>query len=109
MRTLHAIRYSSRSQVSIGFPRHLLADDDPDNPPPPLLPVATPNTVPAHGIGQFGTWAAAGWVEPSNVAQVIDEYLVICDPSDTDRMQERMGPNLMNAFRGLSGQVQFIL
>ena len=105
MRTLAAIRFDRRSAISLSFPRHKLMDDGQDL--PPGQPVVTPNTIRAHGLAQFQRWQANGWVE--NFEQFKDEYIVLRDPTDVDRVQEQMSPDLMNQFRGLSGQIQFLL
>lgn len=107
LRTLYAIRYSRRTAVSRDFPRHLLGEDGADQ--PVGLPIVTPNSMKAHGVAQFISWANAGWVSLSALPQFIDEYQVIQDPTNVNRLQELMPPKLMNQFRGLSGQVQFLL
>lgn len=105
LRTLAAIRFSRRSGISTSFPRHKLMDDGDDI--PAGQPIATPNTIKAHGLAQFKQWQAAGWVE--DFEQFADEYIVFRDQADVNRIVEQMGPNLMNQFRGLSGQIQFLL
>ena len=107
MRTLAAIRFDRRSAISLSFPRHKLADDGARI--PPGQPIVTPTTIKAHGLAQFERWIDNGWVESAALEQFKNEYIVIRDPADVDRIQEQMGPNLMNQFRGLSGQLQFLL
>ncbi len=107
LRTLAAIRFDRRSAIALSFPRHKLADDGARI--PPGQPIVTPSTIKAHGLAQFERWIDNGWVESASLDQFKDEYIVIRDPADVDRIQEQMGPNLMNQFRGLSGQIQFLL
>lgn len=105
LRTLAAIRFDRRSAIALSFPRHKLMDDG--QALPPGQPIATPNGIKAHGLAQFERWQASGWVE--NFDQFKDEYIVIRDPGDVNRIQEQMSPDLMNQFRGLSGQIQYLL
>ncbi len=105
LRSLAAIRFDRRSAISLSFPRHKLMDDGDDI--PAGQPVVTPNTIRAHGIAQFQRWQAAGWVE--GFEQFVAEYIVFRDQADVNRIVEQMGPNLMNQFRGLSSQIQYLL
>lgn len=105
LRSLAAIRFDRSSAISLSFPRHKLMDDGDDI--PVGQPIVTPNTIRAHGIAQFQRWQAAGWVE--DFEQFVDEYIVFIDQADPNRIVEQMGPNLMNQFRGLSSQIQFLL
>ncbi len=105
LRTLAAIRFDRSGAISLRFPRHKLMDDGDDI--PVGQPIVTPNTIRAHGIAQFQRWQAAGWVE--DFEQFVDEYIVFIDDADPNRIVEQMGPNLMNQFRGLSSQIQFLL
>lgn len=105
LRSLAAIRFSRRSSISLNFPRHKLMDDTADI--PQGQPIVTPKTIRAHGLAQFQQWQAAGWVE--DFEQFADEYIVFIDQADPNRIVEQMGPNLMNQFRGLSSQIQYLL
>lgn len=105
LRTLSFIRYDRRAGISLSFPRHKLTDDE--TVIAPGQPIVSPSTIRAHGLRQFQRWQELGLVEDFD--QFSDEYIVIRDPNDVNRVQEQMGPNLINQFRGLSSQVQFIL
>ncbi len=106
-RTLSAIRYDARSSVSLRFPRHKKAKDGAKL--PAGQPIVTPNTLKAHLISRFDIWADLGWVEAASKEQFVKELLVEEDPGDVNRLVAQLGPDLMNQFRGLSAQIQFIL
>ena len=105
LRTLAALRFDRRSAVALAFPQHKLMADGAEIPPGQAI--VTPLTMRAHGLAQFERWQQNGWVE--DFEQFADEYIVIRDPDDVNRLTEQMSPNLVNQFRGLSGQFQFLL
>ncbi len=69
----------------------------------------TRGVMKAHIISRFDIWADLGWVEAASKEQFVKELLVERDPSDVNRLVAQLGPDLMNQFRGLSAQIQFIL
>ena len=105
MRTLAFLRFGVRSMISTRFPRHKLADDGAKL--PPGQPIVTPSVIKAAILELFGQWELAGLVE--DPAQFADELVVIRSSSDPNRVEAQLGPNLMNQFRGLSAQIQFLL
>jgi phage tail sheath gpL-like len=106
-RTLSAIRYDLRSSVSLRFPRYKKAQDG--APLPAGQPICTRTTLKAHIISRFDIWAELGWVEAASKAQFVSELIVEDDPSDVNRFVVQLGPDIMNQFRGMSAQIQFIL
>jgi phage tail sheath gpL-like len=105
MRTLAYLRYSVRARIALKFPRHKLADDgtlfDPGQ------AVVTPSSIRSELISLFRDWERAGLVE--DFEQFKDELIVERDANDQNRVNMRMGPNLINQFRVFAGQIQFLL
>jgi phage tail sheath gpL-like len=108
IRTLSAIRYDGNSAVSLAFPRCKLAKDGVDL--PAGQPIVTPNVMRAFLGGRYANvWAALGWVEGAALKQFMEELIVGIDDSDPNRLVAQGGPDLMNQFRGMSTQWQFIV
>jgi phage tail sheath gpL-like len=113
LRQLAYLRYQRRTKISLNFPRFMAggpeSSDDPEEEIPPGQPIVTVHVLRNHGLAQMiEEWVPGGICE-NDVERFKDEYKVFRDPTDRDRFQEQMGPNLMNQFRGLSGQIQFLL
>lgn len=106
-RTLSAIRYDLRSSVSLRYPRHKKGRDGVAL--PPGQPILTPSGLKAHAISRFDIWVSRGWVDGASKAQFVEELILDDDSSDVNRYVAQLGPDLMNQFRGLSAQIQFIL
>jgi phage tail sheath gpL-like len=106
MRTLAYIRYTWRLRVQTKFPRHKLADDGTLFAPGQA--VVTPAILRAEALALFrDTWEPAGIVE--DWEQFKQDILVERNASDQDRVDLRMSPDLINQFRVLAGQIQFLL
>lgn len=105
MHTLMALRYTMRLRLGSKYPRHKLADDGTNFDVGQA--VATQKSIKAEVIGLFTQWERAGLVE--DFEQFASELLVERDETDKDRVNIRLGPNLINAFRISASQIQFIL
>lgn len=105
VKTLGYIRYDLRTMISLRFPRHKLADDGTafargQN-------VVTPGTLRAEIIARFKQWEAAGLVE--GVDQFKRDILVVRSATDPNRVDALLPPDLVNQFRVLAAQIEFIL
>ena len=105
MHTLFALRYTMRVRISLKYPRHKLADDGTNYGPGQAI--VTPSVIRAELLGLFGQWELNGWVEDFD--QFADELIVERSLTDRDRLDARLGPNLVNQFRVFAGQIQFII
>ncbi|MEL6183073.1 MAG: phage tail sheath C-terminal domain-containing protein [Myxococcota bacterium] len=104
LRTLSFLRFSLRTRIQLRYPRHKLAKDGTRIGPGQL--VATPVMIKGTILNLFSEWESAGLVEDFD--QFSDELIVEINANDPDRVDVRMGPNLINAFRVFAGQIQFI-
>lgn len=104
MHTLAALRYTARVRISTKYPRHKLADDGTNYGPGQA--VVTPKVIRGELIAIFREWEENAWVE--DFEQYANELIVERNASDRDRLDARMGPNLVNQFRVFAGQLQFI-
>lgn len=105
MRTLDYLRYSQNARIALRFPRHKLADDGTRFGPGQA--VVTPSIIRAELLQLFTEWETDGLVE--GWEQFTDDLLVERNATDTNRVDVRMSPDLMNQFRVFAGQIQFIL
>jgi phage tail sheath gpL-like len=105
--TLGEIRYQYKTRMTNRFivPRFKLADDT--FPVQPGSNVATPKTVKQESIALFTLLRDKGLIE--NLDDFIDNLVVERDDTDTNRVNVLLPPDLMNQFRILAGQIQFIL
>jgi phage tail sheath gpL-like len=106
MRTLAALRYTWNAWVALRFPRAKLADDTANV--PTGQSIVQPKTLTSEALAWF-RWCETekGWVE--NWEQFKDDLLIERDSTDKDRVNMRMSPDLMNQFRVLAGQIQYLL
>lgn len=104
-RLLAALRYTQRQRISLRFPRHKLANDGTAFGPGQAI--VTPSIIRGELLALFKDWEDLGWVE--DFAQFKDELIVERSSRDVNRVDVRMGPNLINAFLVYAGQIQFIL
>lgn len=104
MHTLAALRYTARVRITTKYPRHKLADDGTNYGPGQA--VVTPKVIRGELIALFREWEENAWVEDFD--QYVDELIVERNASNPDRLDARMGPNLVNQFRVFAGQIQFI-
>jgi phage tail sheath gpL-like len=105
MHTLAALRFTLRSRITTKYPRHKLADDGTNYGPGQAI--VTPRIIRAEILSLFGQWELNGWVE--DFEQFAEELIVERNASDRDRLDARLGPNLINQFRVFAGQIQFIV
>lgn len=105
VKTLGYLRYDLRQLIALRFPRHKLADDGTafargQN-------VVTPGTLRAEIIARFKQWEAAGLVE--GVDQFKQDIIVVRNTSDPNRVDALLPPDLVNQFRVLAAQIEFLL
>ena len=105
--TLGEIRYQYKARMISRFiiPRFKLADDT--FPVQPGSKVATPKTVRQETISLFTLLRDKGLIE--NLDDFVDNLVVERDLTDRNRCNVLLPPDLMNQFRILAGQIQFIL
>jgi phage tail sheath gpL-like len=105
IKTLSYIRYDLRTMIALRFPRHKLANDGTafargQN-------VVTPGTLRAEIIARFKQWEEAGLVE--GVDQFKADIIVVRSASDPNRVDALLPPDLVNQFRVLAAQIEFLL
>ncbi|MCA3349655.1 MAG: phage tail sheath subtilisin-like domain-containing protein [Roseomonas sp.] len=105
VKTLSYIRYDLRTMIALRFPRHKLANDGTafargQN-------VVTPGTLRAEIVARFKQWEAAGLVE--GVDQFKQDIIVRRSESDPNRVDALLPPDLVNQFRVLAAQIEFLL
>ncbi len=105
MHTLFALRYTLRVRIQLKDPRHKLASDGANYGPGQAI--VTPRVIRAEILALFSEWELLGWVEDFD--QFSEELIVERNASDKDRLDARLGPNLVNQFRVFAGQIQFIV
>ena len=105
--TLSEIRYQYKTRMISRFiiPRFKLADDT--FPVQPGSKVATPKTVRAETVALFTLLRDKGLIE--NLDDFIDNLIVERNLTDRNRVDVLLPCDLINQFRVLAGQVQFIL
>lgn len=105
MECLHCIRSDIRGYVATTFPRHKLADDGPGI--TAGQSIVTPKFMKA-ALGARGfLWAQQGWIE--NYDDYLAQLAVSRDLNDVDRLNALIRPNVINNFRTLAAELQFIL
>lgn len=106
MRTLAYLRYSWNVWVALKYPRHKLADDGTEF--GPGQPIVTPAILKSEALAWFKEMEVEqGLVEGFD--QFKTDILFERNTSDRDRVDMLMAPDLMNQFRVLAGQIQFLL
>lgn len=103
--TLSYLRWSWRQRMLSKFPRHKLADDG--TPAAAGGAIVTPKIAKAETVAWARDMAAAGLVE--NIDQFIADLVIERDPSDRNRLNTRMAPDLVNQAIVFAAQIQFIL
>ncbi len=105
--TLMEIRYQYKLRMINRFiiPRFKLADDSFQV--QPGSKVATPSIVKQETIALFSLLAEVALIE--NLSEFVDNLVVERDVTDVNRVNVLLPPNLINQFRLLSAQIQFIL
>lgn len=105
LKTLAFLRYDLRQLVALRFPRHKLAEDGTTFARGQA--VVTPGTIRAEIIARFKQWEAAGLVE--GVEQFKRDLVVVRSSTDPNRVDAVLPPDLVNQFRVLAAQIQFLL
>ena len=105
MHSLFALRFTLRTRIQLKYPRHKLADDGTNYGPGQAI--VTPAIIRAEILALFREWELLAWVE--DFVQFSEELIVERNDSDKDRLDARLGPNLINQFRIFAGQIQFIV
>lgn len=105
LKTLAYLRYDLRQLIALRFPRHKLADDGTAFARGQA--VVTPGTLRAEIIGRFKQWESQGLVE--GVDQFKADLIVRRNASDPNRVDALLPPDLVNQFRVLAAQIEFLL
>jgi phage tail sheath gpL-like len=105
LKTLAFLRYDLRQLIALRFPRHKLANDGTKF--ARGQDVVTPGTIRAEIIGRFAQWEAVGLVEGSE--QFKRDLVVVRNASDPNRVDALLPPDLVNQFRVLAAQIEFLL
>jgi phage tail sheath gpL-like len=105
IKTLSYIRYDLRAMIAQRFPRHKLANDGTAF--ARGQDVVTPGTLKAEIVARFKQWEAAGLVE--GVDQFKQDIIVVRSESDPNRVDALLPPDLVNQFRVLAAQIEFLL
>jgi phage tail sheath gpL-like len=107
MATLNEIRYQFLARMSLRFisQRFKLADDG--FPVQPGSFVVTPMTIRQECISLFTLLRDKGLVE--NLDDFVENLVVERDSGDVNRVNVLLPPDLVNQFRVLAAQIQFIL
>jgi len=105
--TLSEIRYQYQARMIQRFilPRFKLVDDT--FPVQPGTYVAAPKTVKQEIIALFSQLQDIGLIE--NLAEFVENLVVERDSSDVNRVNVLLPPDLVNQFRVLATQIQFLL
>jgi phage tail sheath gpL-like len=103
--TLFYIRLAVRTRISSRFPRHKLASDGTKFSPGQAI--VTPKIIRAELIALFRDLEQAGLVE--NLDQFAADLIVERDPTDPNRVNALIPPDLVNQFLVFAGRVEFRL
>ena len=105
--TLMEIKYQFRARMETRFllPRFKLADDT--FPVQPGSKVCTPSIVKGEIISLFGLLRDVGLIE--NLAEFVDNLIVERNITDVNRIDVLLPADLINQFRILAANLQFIL
>jgi phage tail sheath gpL-like len=107
MFTLMELRFQFKTRMANRFiiPRFKLADDT--FPVQPGTFIATPKTVKQEIVALFTLLRDKGLIE--NLEDFVKNLVVERDATDVNRVNVLLPPDLINQFRVLAGQIQFIL
>lgn len=105
LRTIAYLRYSTRSRIALRYPRHKLANDGTKFSPGQAI--VTPLVIRAELIALFQEWELAGLVE--GLEQFKRDLIVERNPTDPNRVDAVIPPDVVNQFRVFAAQVQFRL
>ena len=102
---LSYLRYTQRVRIASKFPRHKLVDDG--TPISPGAPIVSPKIIRNELIALASDWVGAGLVE--NLDQFKTDMVVERASDDPNRVNVLIAPDLVNGFRVLAGQIQYLL
>lgn len=105
MRTIAYLRFSVRARIALKFPRHKLANDGTRFGAGQAI--VTPNVIRAELVALFAQWEEAGLAE--GMEQFKRDLIVEREPSDPNRVNAIIPPDVVNQFRVFAAQVQFRL
>ena len=103
--TLSFLRWDFRRLFASRYPRHKLAMSDERIGPGQA--VLTPKSAKAEAVALFRQWELAGLVE--DIDQFKTEIVVQISPTDPNRLEFLMTPNLINQHRVIGAQISYIL
>lgn len=103
--TLSYLRFSLRARIAAKYPRHKLGDDGGTY--GIGQPIVTPKVLRAEVLAWFRDLEDAGLVE--NVDQFKADLIIERDPSDANRVNALIPPDIINQFRVFAAQIQFRL
>jgi phage tail sheath gpL-like len=104
MRTLAYLRYTMNAWIGQKFPRHKLADDGTEF--GEGAAVVTPSVIRSELLAWFKFMENAAHVE--GFEQFKTDLIVERDVSDLNRVNALVPPDLINGFRVLASQIQFL-
>jgi phage tail sheath gpL-like len=105
------LRFSRRLRIATQFPRCRLADNGTHYGSSAVSDggdIVTPNDIRDSAFAQALEWIGAGLME-DNLPQFQADYRVERDPSDPNRINEVISPDLVNGLRVVAGKLQFLL
>lgn len=105
LHTLSYLRWDVRTLIALRFPRHKLANDGTRYAQGQA--VVTPRVIRDTLIARFFQWEEAGLVEGAE--QFKKDLIVERDTPDPNRVNVRSSPDIINQFRVLAEQVEFLL
>lgn len=103
--TLSFLRFDWNATLARKYPRHKLADDGTQFSSGQAI--VTPKTIKGEAISKFKQWEFAGLVE--NITQFKEDIIVQRNPSDPDRIDVLLPPDLINQLRIAATKIQFLL
>ena len=103
--TLSFLRWDFRRLFASRYPRHKLAMSDERIGPGQA--VLTPKSAKAEAVALFRKWELAGLAE--DIDQFKTELIVQISPTDPNRLEFLMTPNLINQLRVIGAQISYIL
>jgi len=103
--TLMTIRHDWRDYIKRKYPRHKLANDGTRFGPGQA--VATPNLFKAEAVAKFREWEEIGLVE--NFDQFKRDLIVERNPSDPNRLDVLLPPDVINGLRVVANKIAFRL
>lgn len=103
--TLERIRYEQRLMISQQYPRHKLASDGTNYGAGQAI--VTPNIIRGQLLALYREMENKGWVEDYDAYDT--NLIVERDTDDSNRLNWRDTPNLVNQLRITAGKQQFII